>query len=53
MERVRTALGEVAFAEAWAAGEAMSPDEAIEYGLAVVAQLQQALANETAPGAGG
>lgn len=43
IERVRTALGDMAFAEAWAKGETLSTDAAIEYGLAVVAELQQAL----------
>lgn len=44
--RVRAALGEAAFAEAWAAGEALSADAAIEYGLDVVAQLQSLLGGE-------
>jgi hypothetical protein len=41
---VRAALGEGAFAATWAAGEALAADEAIEYGLTVVAELQAALA---------
>jgi hypothetical protein len=41
---VRTALDEATFAAAWAAGAALSADEAIEYGLTVVAELQAALA---------
>jgi hypothetical protein len=47
VERVRAALGDAAFAEAWAAGEALSADAAIEFGLEVVAQLQQMLATDT------
>lgn len=42
--RVRVALGEAAFA----AGEALSADAAIELGLAVVEELQQLLATDTA-----
>ncbi len=37
--RVRVALGEAAFAEAWAVGEALAPEEAIELGLAVAGEL--------------
>jgi non-specific serine/threonine protein kinase len=52
-ERVLAALGPAAFAEAWAAGEALSADESIEFGLEVVAQLQQLLATDSeAPGEG-
>jgi len=40
---------EVAFAEAWAAGEALPPDATIELRLAEVAQLQQVLATNTVP----
>ncbi len=47
VERVRAALDAAAFAEAWAAGKALSADAAIEFGLAVVAELQQLLATET------
>lgn len=43
--RVRAALGGAAFAAAWARGEALSADAAIEFGLAVVAELQQLLAD--------
>jgi len=42
--RVRAALGEAAFAAAWAAGETRAADGAIELGLAAVAALQQRLA---------
>ncbi len=42
-DRVRAALGEAAFAEAWAAGEALSSDEAIEFGLTVAAELEREL----------
>ncbi len=45
--RVRAALDEATFAEAWAAGAALSADATIEFGLAVVAQLQQLLATDT------
>ncbi len=45
--RARAELDEAAFAAAWAAGAALSADDAIEYGLKVVAQLQQVLATET------
>ncbi len=38
--RVQAALDAAAFAAAWAEGEALSPDGAIELGLTVVAQLQ-------------
>jgi predicted ATPase/transcriptional regulator with XRE-family HTH domain len=48
VERVRTALGEAAFAEAWAAGATLSADEAIELGLAAVGELQQLLTTDTA-----
>jgi hypothetical protein len=47
VERVRATLGEEAFAEAWAAGHALSPDEAIEFGLEVAAALQRLLATDT------
>ncbi|MBI2761987.1 MAG: hypothetical protein HYX51_11250 [Chloroflexi bacterium] len=33
VERVRTVLGNDAFAAAWAAGQAMQPEEAIDYAL--------------------
>ena len=46
--RVRAALSEEAFAQAWAAGEVLSADGAIDLGLAVVAELQQVLAGEAA-----
>jgi hypothetical protein len=45
--RVQAGLDEAAFAEAWAAGAALSADAAIELGLAVVAQLQPVLATDT------
>ncbi|HLZ71294.1 MAG TPA: LuxR C-terminal-related transcriptional regulator [Dehalococcoidia bacterium] len=47
VERVRAALDEATFAEAWAAGAALSADAAIELGFAVVAQLQRLLATDT------
>ncbi|HLZ72204.1 MAG TPA: hypothetical protein VKV26_20050, partial [Dehalococcoidia bacterium] len=37
--RVRAELGEAAFAEQWAAGAALSPEEAIELGAAVAAEI--------------
>jgi hypothetical protein len=43
---VRTALGEPAFAEAWAVGEALVTDAAFAYGLVVVTEVQQVLATE-------
>ncbi|HLZ72209.1 MAG TPA: AAA family ATPase, partial [Dehalococcoidia bacterium] len=43
VERVHAALGEAAFAAAWAAGATLSADAAIELGFAVVAQLQELL----------
>ncbi|HLZ71093.1 MAG TPA: adenylate/guanylate cyclase domain-containing protein [Dehalococcoidia bacterium] len=42
--RVRSALGEEAFAAEWAAGEALSVEQAIDLGLAVAAELQRTLA---------
>ncbi len=48
VERVRVALGEAAFAAAWAAGERLSADAAIEFGLEAVAELQQVFAKNTA-----
>jgi len=48
VERVRVALGEEAFAAAWAAGVELSADEAIELGLAAVTELQQLLVTDTA-----
>ncbi|MHB8574345.1 MAG: TIR domain-containing protein [Dehalococcoidia bacterium] len=47
IDRVRAALDEAAFAKAWSAGEALSADASIEFGLAVVEQLQQRLATDT------
>ncbi len=47
MRRVHAALDEGAFTEAWAAGEALSADAAIELGLEAVAELQQLLATDT------
>ena len=46
---MRVALGEAAFAEAWAAGETLSADAVIGLGLAAVTELQQLLATDTAP----
>jgi hypothetical protein len=46
VERVRAALGEAPFAEAWAEGEALSADAAIELGLAVAAELAATLSGE-------
>ncbi len=42
--RVRAALGEEAFAVEWAAGEALSVEQAIDLGLAAAAELERALA---------
>jgi hypothetical protein len=50
VQRVRVALGETAFAEAWAAGEALSADAAIEFGLEAVAELQRIFPTATAMG---
>ncbi len=44
VERVRAVLDVAAFAEAWAAGEALSSDEAITFGLTVAAELERELA---------
>ena len=48
VERMRAVMDEATFAEAWAAGETLSADAAIELGLAAVAELQQLLATGTA-----
>jgi len=45
--RVRAALDAATFAAAWAEGEALSADEAIEFGLSVVAQLEKRLSADT------
>lgn len=45
--RVRAAPDEATFVEAWAAGEALTVDAPIEYGLVVVEQLQELLAMDT------
>ncbi len=45
VERVRAALDDAAFAEAWATGAALSPHASIEYGLAVAAELERELAD--------
>jgi len=48
VERVRTALDEAAFMEAWAAGVALSADAAIELGLMIVAELEHVLTGAAA-----
>jgi hypothetical protein len=48
VERTRGSLGDAAFAEVWAGGAALSADAAIEFGLAIVAELHAVLATDPA-----
>src|SRR5581483_10000793 len=50
VERVRAALDAATFAEAWATGETLSADAAMEFGLEVAAELQHVLTADTVAG---